>query len=612
ATAYHRLREVQKEKLAKYNAMKSQTEMQAAMQVAERWSTTSRINRSSFATTEQGETPINESGRAEILRKLQNIKIKRIEFENATIASAIKFLAEESRRADPGPEPKGVNIVLRLSGQASAGTTPTPGATGTAPAASPDEGGGKRINLILNDVELGRALTFLTQVADLKYIVNDGAVVVYDGIPTNNIQIKTFSVAPGVFRSVEGEKSGGAPPLGAGTGGTGGTSGGGFVPTASPASEKVEVKPIFETFGIQFPAGTSISYNESLGLLVVKHTPEVIDQIETLLLKLNKTPRQVTIETRFLDIRQDDLKELGFHWGFFYKTDSFIGGSGGFPITTPSAGLVFTEPSATRTAVTDLIGSAIDALIASGGTTPTPLMAIANLATNPAFTLTINALDRRGAINLLSAPRVTTLSGENAQILVTREFIYPSHFSDPQVVAGSGGSGAGSTAAAFVGPSPSEFTTREVGVVMNVRPTVGDDDYTVSMTLTPEVVDFEGFITYGGTAQVGGSTPVTFTIPQPLFSKRIVTTSVVVWDGQTVILGGLINEDERKFDDRVPILGDLPVVGRLFQSKGANSTKRNLMIFVTPSIVDPAGNPIHSTDSLIHLPTSATSAVLQQ
>ncbi|MBV9463247.1 MAG: tetratricopeptide repeat protein, partial [Verrucomicrobiae bacterium] len=111
ATAYHRLREVQREKLAKYNAMKSQTEMQAAMQVAERWTTTARVYHGTTGVTDQGETPINESGRADILRKLQNIKIKRIEFENATIASAIKFLAEESRRADPGPEPKGVNIV---------------------------------------------------------------------------------------------------------------------------------------------------------------------------------------------------------------------------------------------------------------------------------------------------------------------------------------------------------------------------------------------------------------------------------------------------------------------------------------------------------------------
>jgi len=612
ATAYHRLREVQKEKNIKYKSMKLQLETQAELQVTERWLTTARPTRQ---TIDGGgvEGPIDETGRARIMEKLRTIRIKRIEFENATIDAAVKFLADESRRADPGPEPKGVNIVLRLTG----GSSPAPVAATTPPGAeAPAAGdvGGKRINLILNDVELGRALTFLTQVADLKYLVTEGAVVVYDGIPTNNTQIKTFSVAPGVFRSVEEEaKDGGG---GAARGGGGFI---GFKPEEAKGTGKIDVKPIFENFGIEFPTGTSISYNEALGLLVVRHTPDVIDQIETILLKLNRTPRQVTIETRFLDIRQDVLKELGFHWfmnGHLGHDPNNRFGTGATPL--PAEGSSFTifdsQAGSQRVATSDLIGSALDSLIAAtSGTNPVSgFLTMFNLATNPNWAVIIDAIDRKGGSNLLSAPRVTTLSGEQAQILVTREFIYPSSFTDPQVVAGTATAG-GSGGSAFVGPSPSEFTTREVGVVLNVRPTVGDDEYTVSMTLTPEVVDFEGFIQYGGVASIstgGGSDTILFSIPQPLFSKRTVSTSVVCWDGQTVVLGGLITEEEKKFDDRIPIVGDLPLIGRIFQSKAVNNNKRNLMIFVTPTIVDPAGQPIRSKEAAIKLPSTATQPII--
>jgi general secretion pathway protein D len=610
ATAYHRLREVQKEKIGKYKAMKLQLESQAELEVSERWLTTARPTRQVIG-GDTIEGPIDETGRAKIMEKLRNIRIKRIEFENATIDAAVKFLADESRRADPGPEPKGVNIVLRLTGS---GGSSAPSATTPGGAETPAEMGGKRINLILNDVELGRALTFLTQVADLKYLVTEGAVVVYDGIPTNNTQIKTFSVAPGVFRSVAEEKEA--------TGGESRAAGGfiGFKPEEAKGTGKIDVKPIFEAFGIEFPTGTSISYNEALGLLVVRHTPDVIDQIETILLKLNRTPRQVTIETRFLDIRQDLLKELGFHW--FIKGRAFGTANNHFFSGTPETAIgtntLFADPGdqlgSQRSAAADLVGSALDSLIAAtSGTNPvSAFFTFHNLVNLPNFQATIDAIDRKGGANLLQAPRVTTLSGEQAQILVTREFIYPSSFTDPQVVAGTATAG-GSGGSAFVGPSPSEFTTREVGVVLNVRPTVGDDEYTVSMTLTPEVVDFEGFIQYGGVASIStgtGASTILFSIPQPLFAKRTVSTSVVCWDGQTVVLGGLISEDEKKIDDRVPILGDLPLVGRLFQSKAVNNNKRNLMIFVTPTIVDPAGQPIRSREASIKLPSTVTTSII--
>jgi general secretion pathway protein D len=84
----------------------------------------------------------------------------------------------------------------------------------------------------------------------------------------------------------------------------------------------------------------------------------------------------------------------------------------------------------------------------------------------------------------------------------------------------------------------------------------------------------------------------------PDFTVRQVITTVNVWDGQTVVLGGLIASQVATENDKVPVIGDLPLVGRLFQSQIKSSVKKNLMIFVTATIVDPAGNRVHSDDEL--------------
>ena len=92
----------------------------------------------------------------------------------------------------------------------------------------------------------------------------------------------------------------------------------------------------------------------------------------------------------------------------------------------------------------------------------------------------------------------------------------------------------------------------------------------------------------------GNNVVTTFNdIKQPLFSTRDVVTSVEIWDGQTVVLGGLISENLQKIDDKVPFLGDIPLVGRLFRTKTTVRNKRNLLIFVTARLIDPAGNPVH-------------------
>ena len=99
-------------------------------------------------------------------------------------------------------------------------------------------------------------------------------------------------------------------------------------------------------------------------------------------------------------------------------------------------------------------------------------------------------------------------------------------------------------------------------------------------------------------AQIGNGAPLTAQLPLPHFRVRQVTTSAIVWDGQTIVLGGLISENISRLKDKVPVLGDLPILGPLFRSESNFSQKKNLVIFVTPTIIDPAGNRVHTDEEL--------------
>ena len=126
-----------------------------------------------------------------------------------------------------------------------------------------------------------------------------------------------------------------------------------------------------------------------------------------------------------------------------------------------------------------------------------------------------------------------------------------------------------------------------------------------ALQLSPEVTDFEGFINYGSPIYVGNpdgtqSLLSTNKIVQPVFNTRNVVTSIVIQDGSTVVLGGLIRDDVQTVNDKVPLLGDLPFIGRLFQSKATQNTKRNLIIFVTANIYRNDGellNPPEEADA---------------
>lgn len=205
----------------------------------------------------------------------------------------------------------------------------------------------------------------------------------------------------------------------------------------------------------------------------------------------------------------------------------------------------------------------------------------------------LRALSQKSGTELLSAPKLTVLSGNPATITVAQEMRYPQSYGQIQSQVGTGSlSGGGSAGVSITSGTPQDFATRNIGVELKVLPTVEEDGRSISLELNPKVTEFEGFVEYGGpSVAISGGTTVT--VPpgfyQPIFAVRELNTRVTLWDGATLVMGGLTREDVKKVRDKVPVLGRIPLLGRLFRTQGESTQKRNLLIFVTANLVTPGG-----------------------
>ena len=270
------------------------------------------------------------------------------------------------------------------------------------------------------------------------------------------------------------------------------------------------------------------------------------------------------------------------------------------------------------------------------------------------LSMILHMLSQRSDTDLLSAPKVLTRPGEEAVIKVVTEYIYPTDY-DVQLQSsssGSSGSSGSSQSAILAVVEPQSFTMREVGVILDVTPTLTDDGNLIDLKLNTQVVDeptwknygmripftgnsssltsFEGigdiltglgsvFTQIGGglsdsmkqliansattaatdalenlTQQSGADNITYYDAPmeQPFFHVRSIDSTVSVYPGATIVMGGLITEARKAMDDKVPFLGDIPFIGRFFRSHAEQTSKRNLLIFVTTRLVDVHGREV--------------------
>ena len=317
-----------------------------------------------------------------------------------------------------------------------------------------------------------------------------------------------------------------------------------------------------------------IVLNEATGLLTVRATPSQQARIEELISLWDVGPKQICIEARFVEISLATTSQLGIEWAGEYqyrkdgrrasrgKGDLYIGrgyetgGEEGTSIYTPPySGTDFgLGPSG--------IGGGLGLTIGK-----------TKLSGNQ-LSFTLRALEHSKKATLLSSPRVTTLSGQMANIqVVTR---------NPYVVdverTNTGTTGNPMWEETY------DIAEKLTGITLEVTPRVGAEGKIITLDIHPEVSFVKD--------RINVSTNAPANLGWPVIDRRSTMTSVIVRSGETVVLGGLIKDDESRTVRKVPILGSLPILGKVFRREDKSRDKKNLIIFLTATMITPEGKPV--------------------
>lgn len=373
-------------------------------------------------------------------------------------------------------------------------------------------------------------------------------------------------------------------------------------------------------FGID---NAQVVFNPSNGQLLVRAQLANLEQIEQVIEILNTSPEQLIIEAKFAEIEFNEGESLGFDWylgNFTMQNGKYITGAGPQPtfIGKPTA----SNPSGFFPYPGTLQGNTFVPSQYSIQPSPNegrltsgfkgygnPLWTFTGLMTDPQFRMVLNAIDQQDGAELLSAPRILAISGRQANIAVQDNRSIVTGVT-PTFTPGTGG-GFGGGGGAGGGTVQPTVTQQQMGPSLSVLPYVNADGYTIEMSIAPSITEFLGYeeSTFEASVFAAGGNVVRQQVPMPRIRTRTLNVQCVVWDQTVLALGGLIAETVQTTKDKVPYLGDLPFVGRLWRGEGRSSKKKNMVIYVKPTIIDPAGNPKNRPGQLPFARTTSPDAV---
>jgi type IV pilus assembly protein PilQ len=320
---------------------------------------------------------------------------------------------------------------------------------------------------------------------------------------------------------------------------------------------------------------SSLAIDERSGALIATHVPYYLQQIESLLVALDVAPAQILIEARFVEVTVTDTKEWGFDaqlTGNAALTKRNQGdGTRGPGLQLSSTGT--TLKRGTKTSFSDFANQT-----AGSGLNLT----LQGVLSGTQYAAVLHALAENKQTKTLSAPRVMTLNNQTATIKIVTEFVYASRYEASVVREDLNSDGdfndtvSGKRETRFVNV-PQDFVTKDLGILLHVTPSVGEDLQTITLALKPEVSEKKTDDSFGGE------------ITLPRFTTRNLETSVVIDNGQTVMLGGLMKDTTTMTTTRVPFFGSLPLIGALFRKEDDSIERSNLLIFVTAQLVHPSG-----------------------
>ena len=678
--------------------------------------------------TQAGEDP-ERSQEQEIEKRMKEMRLPTISFKPpATIMDAVEFFRQASvdyDRPDIPAEKRGFNFVLKTpqplkSAQAQSESSDDFTANAEEDSDAPSNGLAPIPTITASDISFHEALKLVCDSVEYKFIVRGPIIMVmHKDMSTAEILPRKYNV-PESFMERVSTASDEMKQMG----GFGQSSNSKKADDGEESPDR-DWKAFFEEMGVKWPEGSSIKHIKSLGKLYVRNTRENLAEFEKVLEELGGQPQLIEIETRFVEVSQEDLNSLGFEWllnsdysiGVNEKLGKALGISNGSwgsysSTLTDSVGYnsnngeaynkyaktpsTYTESwnqshsmSLTESTTRNIAGSNGSSWMKNGGdrraigingfggtsdyqngnrylstvgnhisgeskSTNDQFMRVNAFLGSADLSMILHMLAQRSDTDLLSAPKVVTKSGENAVIKVVTEYIYPQDY-DVQLQSSSSSSGGsssgGSQSAILAVVEPQNFTMREVGVILDVTPTYSEaNGGTIDLELKPQVVDEPTWKNYGmripysgnsslqnfmgigdifnGLSSIfntlGTSIPDTtkaaladksmtaatgaldgltrsqsdnmtyYDAPmeQPWFHVRSIDSKVSITPGATVVMGGLITEQRKAMDDKVPFLGDLPYIGRLFRSHAEQTIKRNLLIFVTGRLITPSGREL--------------------
>ena len=430
---------------------------------------------------------IDTRGTSLINRKLDEILIPRIDFRDATIREALDFIKQRAVTLDTSeqdPSRRGINIVLKAA------------------ADSPEANA--RITLSLNDIPLRAAIDYVAKAANLKLKIEPYAVaVVPQSEPTDILITKEYKVPPGFITSLPAAQPANLP-------GPGGQNDRSRIATrhSSPlgregvlGSSRRHVpsrrqrklhrehkqadrqKYTGESRSDRHAGGNANDGSPQPGGDRVKVPRGDTDQPQGNGLRLVAWPICIAVWQRHLWQRRNS----GVWTSHRLPIRSHFEPRDGVPIGSNPL------TAGNRSGTTAITANAVDGLLFGTPAGPAPaLLSVAGIFTNPQFQVVLRALNQQKGVDLVSAPKVTTKSGQRATIQIVREFRYPTEYDLPQVT-----QTPGSIFTPATPTTPTSFETKPVGITLEVEPTVGPDGYTIDLILSPRVVEFDGFINYG-------------------------------------------------------------------------------------------------------------------
>jgi general secretion pathway protein D len=422
------------------------------------------------------------------------------------------------------------------------------------------------ISVTLKNTNAEEALDLVLEGTGLIYELKNSAVVIRPGTSSATIETRYYPMSQSLLNRIVGTSQ---------PSGSDGKAQVGF----DKARAENSLRAFFEQMGVGFGDGCGLAL--ASGELIVALPAASQERVAELLGRFGKQ-QQVEIEARFMEVSEGALDELGVQWSANNSSGTIQAGTTGVGSgTSDSLRSIASAFGSTSTSSAPEIPNTLN--LASGAS---DLANIKGTWGDYSVNGILRALSQQDGTELLSAPRVTVLSGGTANLTVAQELRYPQSYDRVNTDVGSSSS-TYSSGSIITAPTPLDFTTRNVGVELQVNPIV-EADGSITLNLQPEVTQFERFIDYGGQSVIvsdHASESVPSGFFQPVFNVRKVSTQVNIPNGGTVLMGGLTRSETVKVKDKVPVLGSIPFIGKAFRHEGTSTQKKNLIIFVTARLV---------------------------